>query len=155
MCRPTAGRAPRNDTGAAGVNVEETKQIESYLKGLFGNQRLRVVPQKGDAAKVCVGEDPIGDLSVDDEDEERSYNLRMEIPLGAASEMPDAKRLDAYLKRKFDNERIRVVARPKKQDSVEAYIGDEFIAVLFLDEQRGGRTYIFEMPILGIDLQPG
>jgi hypothetical protein len=26
---------------------------------------------------------------------------------------------------------------------------------LFLDDQRGGRSYIFEMPILGIDLEPG
>lgn len=137
------------------MNVQETQQVESYLKRLFGNQRMRVVPQKGDTAKVLVGEDPIGELSVDDEDEERSYNLRMEIPLGSPGEMSDAKRLDAYLKRKFDNERIRVVARPKKQDSVEAYIGEEFIAVLFLDESRAGRSYIFEMPILGIDLQPG
>jgi len=137
------------------VNVQETQQVETYLKRLFGNQRLRVVPQKGDTANVLVGEDKIGDLSVDDEDEERSYNLRMEIPLGDAGGIADAKRLDAYLKRKFDNERIRVVARPKKQDSVEAYIGDEFIAVLFLDDSRAGRSYIFEMPILGIDLQPG
>ncbi|HZS63916.1 MAG TPA: DUF3126 family protein [Xanthobacteraceae bacterium] len=137
------------------MNVQETQQVETYLKRLFGNQRLRVVPQKGDTANVLVGEDKIGDLSVDDEDEERSYNLRMEIPLGDAGGIADAKRLDAYLKRKFDNERIRVVARPKKQDSVEAYIGDEFIAVLFLDDSRAGRSYIFEMPILGIDLQPG
>src|SRR5581483_7101049 len=130
--------------GATRVNVQETQQVETYLKRLFGNQRLRVVPQKGDTANVLVGED-----------KERSYNLRMEIPLGDAGGIADAKRLDAYLKRKFDNERIRVVARPKKQDSVEAYIGDEFIAVLFLDDSRAGRSYIFEMPILGIDLQPG
>src|SRR5581483_3457149 len=141
--------------GATRVNVQETQQAETYLKRLFGNQRLRVVPQKVDTVNVLVGEDNIGDLSVDDEDEERSYNLRMEIPLGDAGGIADAKRLDAYLKRKFDNERIRVVARPKKQDSVEAYIGDEFIAVLFLDDSRAGRSYIFEMPILGIDLQPG
>ncbi len=137
------------------MDLQETKKIEAYLKGLFGNQRLRVVPQKGDAAKLYVGEDAIADLSVDDDDEERSYNLRMEIPLGGPGEMPDMKRLDVYLKRKFDNERIRVVARPKKTDSVEAYIGDEFIAVLFLDDQKGGRSYIFEMPILGMDLEPG
>ncbi|MEX0751564.1 MAG: DUF3126 family protein [Xanthobacteraceae bacterium] len=136
------------------MDVQETKKIEAYLKRLFGNARLRVVPQKKDAAKVYVGEDALGELTVDDDDEERSYNLRMEIPLGAAGELSDAKRLDAYLKRKFDNERIRVVARPKKQDSVEAYIGEEFIAVLFLDDQRAGRSYIFEMPILGIDLEP-
>lgn len=137
------------------MDVQETKNIEAYLKRLFSNQRLRVVPQKGDAANVYVGEENIGDLSVDDDDEERSYNLRMEIPLGEPTDMPDAKRLDGYLKRKFDNERIRVVARPKKKDSVEAYIGEEFIGVLFVDDKQGRRLYIFEMPILGIDLEPG
>jgi len=135
------------------VDLQETKKIEAYLKRLFGNPRIRVAPQKGDEAKVYVGEDPIGDLTVDDDDEERSYNLRMEVPLGEPTEIADTKRLDAYLKRKFDNENIRVVARPRKQDSVEAYVGEEFIGVLFVDDKQGRRLYIFEMPILGIDLE--
>jgi hypothetical protein len=137
------------------VDVKETQQVEAYLKRLFGNVRIRIAPQKGDTAQVYLGEDPIGDLTVDDDDEERSYNLRMEIPIGESEGgTQDAKRLDVYLKRKFDNEKLRVVARPRKQDSVEAYLGEEFIGVLFLDDQRGGRSYIFEMPILGIDLEP-
>jgi hypothetical protein len=137
------------------VDVTETQQVESYLKRLFGNVRFRIVPQKGDAALVYLGEDAIGDLTADDDDEERSYNLRMEIPIGESNGVvQDAKRLDVWLKRKFDNEKLRVTARPRKQDSVEAYLGEEFIGVLFLDDQRGGRSYIFEMPILGIDLDP-
>ncbi len=137
------------------MDVKETQQVESYLKRLFGNVRFRIVPMKADA-KVFLGEDPIGDLTVDDDDDERSYNLRMEIPIGESNGViQDAKRLDVWLKRKFDNEKIRVTARPKKQDSVEAYLGEEFIGVLFIDDQRGGRSYIFEMPILGMDLEPG
>ena len=137
------------------MDVKETQQVESYLKRLFGNVRIRVAPQKGDAAKVYLGDDPVGDLTADDDDDERSYNLRMEIPIGESEGgTQDAKRLDVYLKRKFDNEKLRVVGRPRKQDSVEAYLGEEFIGVLFLDDQRGGRSYIFEMPILGIDLEP-
>jgi hypothetical protein len=137
------------------VDVKETQQVESYLKRLFDNVRIRIAPQKDDTAKVYLGEDPIGDLTADDDDDERSYNLRMEIPIGESEGgTQDAKRLDVYLKRKFDNEKLRVVARPRKQDSVEAYLGEEFIGVLFLDDQRGGRSYIFEMPILGIDLEP-
>jgi hypothetical protein len=138
------------------VDVKETQQVESYLKKLFANVRIRIAPQKGDAAKVFLGEDPIGDLTADDDDDERSYNLRMEIPIGESNGViQDSKRLDVWLKRKFDNEKLRVTARPKKQDSVEAYLGEEFIGVLFIDDQRGGRSYIFEMPILGIDLEPG
>jgi hypothetical protein len=135
------------------VELKEIKQLEEYLKRLFGNARIRVSPQKEDLAHVFIGEENIGELSVDDEDDERSYNMRMVIPLGeSAGVAQDIKRLDAYLKRKFDNERIRVVARPKKQDSVEAYIGEEFVGVLFVDDN--GRSYIFELPILAIDLQP-
>ena len=138
------------------MDVKETQQVESYLKKLFGNVRIRIAPQKGDSAKVFLGEEPVGDLTADDDDDERSYNLRMEIPIGESNGVvQDAKRLDVWLKRKFDNEKIRVTARPRKQDSVEAYLGEEFIGVLFLDDQRDGRSYIFEMPILGIDLEPG
>lgn len=137
------------------MDVKEIQQIEAYLKKLFGNARIRVTPQKGDAAAVLMGEDAIGELTADDDDDERSYNLRMEIPIGeSTSGSEDIKRLDVYLKRKFDNEKLRVVGRPRKKDSVEAYLGEEFIGVLFIDDQRGGRSYIFEMPILSIDLNP-
>jgi hypothetical protein len=60
--------------------------------------------------------------------------------------------LTAYLQGKFDNEQIRVVTRPKKTDSVEAYIGEEFLGVLFLENEKGRRSYIFELPILDVDL---
>ena len=137
------------------MDVKETQQVEAYLKKLFGNMRIRVAPQKGDAATVFLGEEPIGDLTADDDDDERSYNLRMEVPIGESTGVvEDAKRLDVYLKRKFDNEKLRVTARPRKLDSVEAYLGEEFIGVLFLDDQRAGRSYMFEMPILGMDLEP-
>jgi hypothetical protein len=45
-----------------------------------------------------------------------------------------------------------VVTRPKKLDSVEAYLGEEFIGVLFLENEKGRKSYIFEVPILDIDL---
>ena len=60
--------------------------------------------------------------------------------------------LNAYLRRKFDNEQIRVVTRPKKLDSLEVYIGEEFIGVLFLENEKGRKSYIFELPILDVDL---
>jgi hypothetical protein len=44
------------------------------------------------------------------------------------------------------------VTRPKKTDSLEAYIGEEFLGVLFLETEKGRKTYIFEVPILDIDL---
>jgi hypothetical protein len=67
-------------------------------------------------------------------------------------DVQEIRKLDAYLKRLFGNARIRVVPRPKKDDSAEVYIGDEYIGVLFVDDEDGERSYNFNMAILGIDL---
>jgi hypothetical protein len=63
------------------VDVQEIRKLETYMRGLFGNARLRVVPRpkKDDSAEVYIGEEFIGVLFVDDEDDERSYNFSMAI----------------------------------------------------------------------------
>ena len=65
----------------------------------------------------------------------------------------EIRKIDAYLKRLFGNARIRVVPRPKKEDSAEVYIGEEFIGVLFVDDEDEERSYNFQMAILGADLE--
>jgi hypothetical protein len=65
----------------------------------------------------------------------------------------EVKKLDAYLKRLFGNARIRVVPRPKKEDSAEVYIAEEFIGVLFVDDEDDERSYNFQMAILSTDLE--
>jgi Protein of unknown function (DUF3126) len=134
------------------VDVQEVRKLDAYLKKLFGNARLRVVPKKADAADVFAGEERIGGLTVDDEDDERSYNFEIKITMGEAASVKNLKTLEAYLRRKFDNERIRVVARPRKNDSAEVYVGEEYIGVLFFDEKETRSCY-FEMAILALDLE--
>jgi Protein of unknown function (DUF3126) len=136
------------------VDVQQVRKLDAYLKKLFGNARIRVVPRtsKESSADVYIGEERLGDLDVDDEDDDLSYNFRMEISLGEVSDTDQMARLNAYLKRKFDNDAIRVVPRAKKRDSLEAYLQDEFIGVLFVDDEKGRRSYILEMPILDMDL---
>ena len=140
------------------MDVQEVRKLDAYLKRLFDNARIRVVPKKDDAADVFVGEEQIGSLALDedDDDDERSYNFEVKITLGDASTTaPDIKKLDAYLKRKFDNDRIRVVPRTRKKDSAEVYVGEEYIGVLFFDEKDARSSY-FELPILALDLdEPG
>jgi hypothetical protein len=136
------------------VDVQEIRKLDAYLKKLFGNARIRVVPQPRNdkSAVVYIGEERLGELNVDDEDDDLSYNFRMEINLGTVSDSDQIKRLDAYLKRKFDNESLRVLPRAKKTDSLEAYLGQEFIGVLFVDDEKESRSYVLEMPILEMDL---
>jgi len=134
------------------VDVQEVKKLDAYLKKLFGNQRLRVVPKKADEADLFVGEERVGGLTVDDEDEERSWNFEIKIVMGEGANIKNLKTLEAYLRRKFDDERIRVVARARKTDSAEVCIGEEYIGVVFFDEKESRSCY-FEMPILDFDLE--
>jgi len=47
---------------------------------------------------------------------------------------------------------LQVKQRPQKDDSAEVYVGDEFIGVLFRDEEEGETAYQFQMAILDYDL---
>jgi hypothetical protein len=62
-------------------------------------------------------------------------------------------KVERYLRQTFSNHAIRVVARPKKTDSAEVYIGEEFIGVLFVDDEEGDRSFNFQMAILDTDLE--
>ena len=134
------------------MDVSEVRKLDAYLKKLFGNAHIRVVPKSDESAEVFVGEDDLGELTVDDEEGDRSFNLRMVIQVGSDPSIQPVPTLNAYLRRKFENDQIRVVPRPKKTDSLEAYLGEEFIGVLFLETEQGRKSYIFEVPILDIDL---
>lgn len=134
------------------MNVQEVRQLDAYLKKLFDNADIRVSPKGGEAADVYVGADEIGELTADEDEGERSYNFRMVIQLGQDPSIQPVPALNAYLRRRFDNDKIRVVTRPKKMDSLEAYIGEEFLGVLFVENEKGRRSYIFELPILDVDL---
>jgi hypothetical protein len=137
------------------VNVQEIKKLDAYLRKLFGNPSIRVVPKSSKHAEVYLGEDDLGELTLDDEDGDLSYNFRMVIQVSNDPSLQPVPVLSAYLRAKFDNESIRVVTRPKKTDSLEAYLGDEFLGVLFVEAEKGRKSYIFELPILDVDLDGG
>ncbi|MFO1169532.1 MAG: DUF3126 family protein [Hyphomicrobiaceae bacterium] len=61
-------------------------------------------------------------------------------------------RLEKYLRKTFRLEAIEVRQRPKKDDSAEVYIGDEFIGIMFRDDEDDELSYQFQMAILGYDL---
>ena len=69
-------------------------------------------------------------------------------------DVQEIKKLETYMRNLFGNPRLRVVPRPKKTDSAEVYMGDEFIGVLFVDDEDDDRSYNFQMAILETDLEP-
>ena len=63
----------------------------------------------------------------------------------------DMKRVETHLKRTFNTGGIILKPRGKPNDSCEVYVGDEFIGVVFEDEDEAG-SFMFEMAILAEDL---
>jgi hypothetical protein len=129
------------------VDPSELEKVQNYLRRLFGNPEIKLTPRmrREDMAEVYIGGELNGMLTPDTEDGDRSYNLQIGVPereLGPAQ---------AWLKRVLGNPNVRVLARPKKTDSAEVFIGDEFIAVLFLEE--GGKSFAFQMAILDSDVE--
>ena len=62
-------------------------------------------------------------------------------------------RVQRYLRAKFGNTEITLRERPQADGSVEVYIGEEFIGIIYRDNEEGEVSYGFQMAILDIDLQ--
>ncbi len=64
----------------------------------------------------------------------------------------EVSRIQKYLRDLFRLDTIEVRQRPQKDDSSEVYINDEFIGVIFRDDDEGEVSYAFNMAILEVDL---
>jgi Protein of unknown function (DUF3126) len=62
-------------------------------------------------------------------------------------------KLERYLKKVFRLPELQVRQRPRKEDSAEVFVDDEFIGILFRDDDEGETAYQFQMAILDFDLQ--
>ncbi len=65
----------------------------------------------------------------------------------------EIKSLEKYLRKTFDLEAIEVKKRARKQDSVEVFVKDEFVGVIYKDDEDNEVTYQFQMAILADDLK--
>jgi Protein of unknown function (DUF3126) len=62
-------------------------------------------------------------------------------------------KLERYLKRVFRHPELQVRQRPRKEDSAEVFVDEEFIGVIFRDDDEGETAYQFQMAILDYDLK--
>ena len=65
---------------------------------------------------------------------------------------PEIIKLQKYLQLKFSNSAIDVRPRNKQNDSVEVYLGEEFLGLIYVDDEDGDKSYNFQMAILEEDL---
>jgi hypothetical protein len=69
--------------------------------------------------------------------------------LAFKDEVPE---LTRYLRKRFNNDAVRIQIHPKKTDMAEVFIGDEFLATLYRDAEDGEVSWQFQMAILDVDL---
>ncbi|MEM1200073.1 MAG: DUF3126 family protein [Pseudomonadota bacterium] len=61
-------------------------------------------------------------------------------------------KLEKYLQWKFQLPNMQIKRRPQKDDSAEVFIGDEFIGLIFRDDDDDDLSWSFQMAILEFDL---
>lgn len=61
-------------------------------------------------------------------------------------------RLQTYLREKFGNNAIHLLEQSRQDNSVEVNLGEEFIGIIYRDDEDGEVSYAFQMAILDIDL---
>lgn len=129
------------------MDKSELRKLQEFLRNAFGATGIKVGldPKDTEQATVTFGERALGLITVDDEDGDRSFSFAMKIPV----ERPV---LQDYLRRLFDNDDLKIVARAKKTDSVELNRGEDFLGVISADDPKG-KSYTLQMAILDFDLE--
>jgi hypothetical protein len=138
------------------VNATESARIGAYLSKLFASPTMSVRTGAPSEGEVLVAGEAIADIVKDEEDGELSYAISLVVPRaagmkkGAPIDADERKRLEDVLKQKLHSAGLEVRARPRKTDSAEVYVGEEFIGTISADDEAG---YYLTAIVLGFDLE--
>jgi hypothetical protein len=129
------------------LEKSELQKLQIFLRKAFNNQGIKVAldPRNSDAAQVQLGERKIGTIEVDDEDGDRSFSFEMKVPVERAV-------LQEYLRKLFENDQLKIMARARKTDSVELNSGEDYIGIISADDPKG-KSYTLQVAILDYDLE--
>ena len=64
----------------------------------------------------------------------------------------EQKQIKEYLNKKFETNNFSVRKRKTIEDSFEIYLGDEFLGLIYKEDEDGEIAYQFHMTILNEDL---
>lgn len=62
-------------------------------------------------------------------------------------EKSELRKLQAFLRRSFGNEDIRVALDPKNTENASVHLGERRIATISVDDEDGDRSFAFEMKL--------
>jgi hypothetical protein len=136
------------------LNAAECTRLGAYLSKLLGSPTVSVAARGEDGVLLVDGAE-VAEVMKDEEEGETSYAISLVIPRAkgakkdAPIDEPERDRLQAALRDKLHAADIDVRARPRKTDSAEVYVHDEFIGTVSADVDEG---YFLTMSVLDIDL---
>ena len=64
----------------------------------------------------------------------------------------DTAKVQRYLRQRFGNHKLTLARRENKDDSAELMLEDEFIGVVFRDDEDGDPCYHVQITVLAEDL---
>ena len=130
------------------LKQSELDSLTKYLCKMFSTQDLAVLlhPEDHDQALVAIGQEFFARIERDEDEGELSYNFSKEIPDQPYEEMCE------HMQTVFNSKVIEVRKRGQKTDSMEIYMAEEFLGVLYDDDGNEEGMQIFNMAILDIDL---
>lgn len=137
------------------MNANECTRLGAYLSKLLGSPTVSVVSRGSEEGDVLVDGKKVADLFRDEDEGELSYAISLVVPRAAGAKMnapiDDAERarLQTALRQILHAADLDVRARPRKTDSAEVYVHDEFVGTVSVDEDEG---QVLTMSILDIDL---
>ena len=65
----------------------------------------------------------------------------------------DTAKVQRYLRQRFGNNKLTIARRENKNDSAELMLEDEFLGVVFQDNEDGETCYHVQMTVLQEDLE--
>ena len=138
------------------MTPNETARLGAYLSKLLGSPTVSVRALNKEAAELLVDGGHVADVIRDDEEGEVSYAISLAVPRApgakknAPIDEPERARLQAALRTLLHAADLDVRARPRKTDSAEVYVHDEFVGTVSADEDEG---QVLTMSVLDIDLE--
>lgn len=140
------------------MDAAECTRLGAYLSTLLGAPSITVKSAGPDEGEVLIGGKRVADLLRDEDEGELSYSISLAVAraAGAKKNAPideaERLRLQNVLRETLSAAKLEVRARPRKADSAEVYVGEEFIGTISADEDEG---QVLTISVLDIDLEEG
>ena len=84
---------------------------------------------------------------------DRNMAMTHQRPREVHMNASDAARVQNYLRQRFGNKRLSIARRENKEDPADLMLEDEFIGVVFADDEDGELCYHVQISILDEDLE--